>query len=199
MSEMNGAIPGTSIGSPGHPAGTHTNGYDMDVAYYQVTSTNNYLRPICPYTTGGVDQNHCVAMPNNLDVWRDALFLGALFTSSRVRVIGVDGQVGPMIKQVMPTLCANGWLPQASCTALTKLAYETTDTGRGWFYFHHHHQHISLNSTSPLIYNPNDNCLVEDGCLIVEDAHRLSGMIGHARMLTSPTLYNPRLFSPLFP
>jgi hypothetical protein len=77
MSEKNGAIPGTSIGSPGHPSGSHTNGYDMDIAYFQTTGTNNYLRAVCPHTSGGVDQYHCTAAPTILDVKRTALFLGA--------------------------------------------------------------------------------------------------------------------------
>lgn len=32
MSEANGAIPKTSINDPGHPPGTHVNGYDIDLA-----------------------------------------------------------------------------------------------------------------------------------------------------------------------
>ena len=168
MSEADGSIPGTSIGQPGHPAGTHVDGYDMDIAYFQLTGTNNYLREICPHTTGGAEQYHCTADPNNLDVWRHALFLGALFTSSRVRVIGVDGRVGQLMLNTMPTLCANGWLPQAACTAAqTKLAYEITDTGRGWFQFHHHHSHISLNHLAgplPLQSGPcaTGDCLSSD-------------------------------------
>ncbi len=145
MSEADGSIPGTSIGQPGHPAGTHENGYDMDIAYYQLKGQNNYLREICPHTTGGAEQYHCTGEPDNLDVWRHALFLGALFTSKRVRVIGVDGKVGPLILNAMPTLCTSGWLPQAACNAAKNgLAFETTDTGRGWFQFHQHHSHISL-------------------------------------------------------
>ena len=97
MSEASGAIPGTSRGSPGHPAGTHTNGFDMDIAYYQLRGTDNYLRPICPYMQNGQDAYHCVAAPDNLDVARTALALGAFFESSRVRVIGVDGQVLSLI------------------------------------------------------------------------------------------------------
>jgi hypothetical protein len=184
----------------------------MDVAYYQVTSPNNYLRPICPYVQNGTDQYHCVGAPNNLDVWRDALFLGALFTSSRVRVIGVDGKVGPLVLQAMATLCANNWLPQSACTtARSKLAYEETDMGRGWFQFHHHHQHISLSSTSPFIHGDPSDCLIEDGCLRIDDAV-LKTRLGHAHELAPrtlrivepslrlapahPRLYDPRRFGP---
>jgi hypothetical protein len=144
MSEKNGAIPGTSIGSPGHPAGTHTNGYDMDIGYYQTTGTNNYLRPVCPHTSGGVDQYHCTGAPTILDVKRTALFLGAFLLSDRTRIIGVDGKIGPLVVPAMQALCDDGSLPKLSCDRKTMIAYETTDTGRGWYKFHHHHFHVSL-------------------------------------------------------
>jgi hypothetical protein len=143
MSEANGAIPGTSIGSPGHPAGTHTNGYDIDLGYYQTGTANNRLREICPHTTNGQDQYHCTADPTYLDPWRHAFFLGSVFESTRTRVIGVDGKAGPILLSALSTLCTNGWLSGASCGSVA-LAYETTNTGQGWYQFHHHHSHISL-------------------------------------------------------
>jgi hypothetical protein len=148
MSESNGAIPGTSIGQPGHPPGTHLNGLDMDIAYFQAGTVDNKLRPVCAHTSGGKDQYHCVSAPDKLDVWRSALFLGALFTSEVVRVIGVDGQIGPLVEDAMLKLCASQWLPQTSCSKM-KLAYETVDKGYGWYYFHHHHLHLSLTGKLP--------------------------------------------------
>jgi hypothetical protein len=147
MSEANGAIPGTSIGSPGHPAGTHVNGYDIDLGYYQIGTPDNRLRPICNTVVNGQDQQHCVGDPVYLDVWRHAFFLGSVFESSRTRVIGVDGKAGPKILSAMNQLCNSGWLPAASCNNAV-LAYETTDGGQGWYYFHHHHSHISLKSAA---------------------------------------------------
>jgi hypothetical protein len=143
MSEANGAIPGTAVNSPGHPPGTHENGYDMDIAYYQIGTADNRLRPICSYTSGNTNVNHCTADPIYLDTWRTALFLGALFSSSRTRVIGVDGKAGPMIMSALSQLCSSGWLSGLSCGNVA-LAYETTNTGQGWYYHHHHHNHISL-------------------------------------------------------
>jgi hypothetical protein len=147
MSEANGAIPGTSIGEPGHPAGTHTNGFDIDLGYYQSGTTDNRLRPICDHMSGNVDQYHCVTAPTSLDVWRHALFLGYIFESSRVRVIGVDGKAGPLLMSALDQLCDTGWLDAFACSNIT-LAYEETDEGLGWFYFHHHHSHISLEPVS---------------------------------------------------
>lgn len=143
MSEANGAIPGTSIGQPGHPAGTHTNGYDIDVGYYQIGTADNRLRPICDHYLNNTDQNHCTADPVYLDIWRHALFLGFVFESSRTRVVGVDGKAGPMLLSALDTLCDSGWLSTTSCGNI-RLAYETTNMNQGWFYFHHHHSHISL-------------------------------------------------------
>lgn len=157
MSEANGAIPGTSINEPGHPENTHVNGYDIDLAYYQSNTANNYLRPICTHMSGGTDQYHCVAPPDKLDVWRDALFLGFVFESSRVRVIGVDGQAGQLLMNALNQLCDSGWLEATACNNIS-LAYEVTNMNLGWFQFHHHHQHISLNRTSlvelPDIHGP---------------------------------------------
>ncbi|MBK8995472.1 MAG: hypothetical protein IPM35_06965 [Myxococcales bacterium] len=154
MSESNGAIPGTSIGQPGHPQGTHVNGHDIDIGYWQAGTADNKLRPICSHTSGGKDQYHCVSAPDKLDIWRTSLFLGAMFTSEIVRVIGVDGQVGSLVENAMPALCSTGWLPAKACTVMkSKLAYEVTDTGMGWYLFHHHHLHLSV--TGKLPTNPN--------------------------------------------
>lgn len=145
MSERSGAIPGTSVGSPGHPTGTHTNGFDMDIAYYQARGTNNQLRPVCPYLENGRDAYHCVAAPDNLDVHKTALALGAFYESTRVRIIGVDGQVGPLVQAELTKICAEGTLSAAACSrAKAGITFETTDQGRGWYLFHHHHFHVSL-------------------------------------------------------
>ncbi len=161
MSEVNGAIPGTSINSPGHPAGTHVNGNDIDLAYYQTGTANNRLRPICTHMNGTTDAYHCLAAPDKLDVWRTALFLGAVFESPRTRVIGVDGKAGPMILSALDTLCDSGWLTQTACTNAV-LAYEVTNMGQGWYMHHHHHAHISLKGTAFL--PGDDGCFAPGGC-----------------------------------
>ncbi len=155
MSDKFGDIPGTHdindkvVNDQGHPAGTHENGRDMDIAYYQVGTSNNYLREVCPHSTGGKEQYHCTDTPDKLDVWRTALFLGTLLEFSRIRVIGVDGKVGALVEAAAGVLCADGWLPQKSCDNFSnKITYEETDMGYGWFLFHHHHLHVSLNSKS---------------------------------------------------
>jgi len=143
MSEANGAIPGASQGSPGHPEGTHVNGHDMDLGYYQLGTTDNYLRPICEHVSGGQDQYHCVSEPTSLDVWRTALVLAKMHDNPNLRVIGVDGKAGLLVTSAITQMCNEGWISGNACNNL-KLAYEVTDEGRGWFRFHHHHFHISI-------------------------------------------------------
>jgi len=163
MSESNGAIPGTSINQPGHPTGTHTNGFDIDVAYYQNGTADNKAREVCDHYTNGVEQYHCTATPHLLDVWRNALFIGALHSHPNLRVMGCDGKVGPMVEPAITKLCADGWLSGTACTKL-KLAYEETNQGYGWFQFHHHHMHVSFSKPSyTSTLHSKTECLVQ-GC-----------------------------------
>jgi hypothetical protein len=140
MSECDGSIPGTSTGAPAHPAGTHTDGYDIDVAYFQTGTPDNRLRSVCPTAIDRVEQHHCVGEPDLLDVGRTALFVEALASTGGVRVIGVDGRIGPLLEAELQSLCDTG---VTDCTPVP-LAYETTDTGEGWYRFHHHHMHVGF-------------------------------------------------------
>jgi len=142
MSEEDGAIPGTSDGQPGHPEGTHVNGFDIDIAYYQVNTPDNRARPICDHYEGGQDAYHCTAEPHLLDPWRTALFIGALQQHPDLRVIGADGKAGPILVDALQVLCAGGWLSTYACNN-GSLTFETENQGYGWFYFHHHHIHVS--------------------------------------------------------
>ena len=178
MSESNGAIPGTRENQPGHPEGTHVGGSDMDIAYYQTSAApDNRLRTVCPHTQNGQDAYRCVSAPNSLDLWRSAYFIGLLFQSSRTRVIGVDGQIGPLVEQALSVLCADGWLTGTSCSNNRALAFETTNQGMGWYNFHHHHLHISLKAAvagAPSLpgHAGQMECLI-DGCPsdLMERAH----------------------------
>jgi hypothetical protein len=148
MSEANGDIPGESIGSPGHPPGTHVDGSDMDIGYYQLGAADNKLRSVCEHYSGGQDQYHCVAPPTSLDVWRTALVLAKMHDNPGLRVIGVDGQIGQLVDSAITQMCGAGWLSGTVCNEnYRKITYELTDGGAGWYRFHHHHFHISVNSS----------------------------------------------------
>jgi hypothetical protein len=71
------------------------------------------------------------------------LFIGVLLEDARVRVIGVDGLAASPILAAFDELCAARWIEPAACARRTRIAYETTDTGRGWFRGHHNHMHVS--------------------------------------------------------
>jgi hypothetical protein len=145
MSEADGAIPGTSIGQLAHPPGSHVNGHDIDLAYYQRGTADNRLRPICAHHLSGQDAYRCVADPHLLDEWRSALFLGALLEHPDLRVVGIDGRAGPILGSALTALCDDGWVTPTACArASTRLAWETTNTGLGWYHFHHHHMHVSI-------------------------------------------------------
>ena len=113
---------------------------------HQLTAPDNHLRPICDHVSGGSDQYHCISEPDELDVWRTALFIGKLHDSVQLRVIGVDGRAGPLIESAIDQLCDAGYLTGSACSGGLSLAFETVDEGAGWFRFHHHHFHISLMS-----------------------------------------------------
>ena len=141
-SDVDGNTPGTLYGRPRHPRTTHERGYDIDIAYYQRGATDNRIRPVCP-TGDGMDAFRCVKPPDTLDAKRTALFIGTLFESDRVRIIGVDGNVAKPVRQQIRRLCADGILSKHACERI-KLGYETEPTGRSWYYSHHNHMHVSF-------------------------------------------------------
>lgn len=126
------------------PIGTHTDGLGIDVAYFQVGTLDNRIRPVCESTINRSDEHHCVSDPDRLDVPRTALFVEALASSGAVRVIGVDGRIGPLLEEEIRRQCD---ARLTDCTPVP-LAYETSDSGQGWYRFHHHHMYVSFTSPS---------------------------------------------------
>lgn len=157
MSEKDGAIPGTSIGDPKHPPGTHVNGTDIDISYFQIEKPalipwldigafeggGNLPRAICKHTMFGVDVSHCTQPSQLLDPWRTALFIVYISQHPQTRVIGVDGQIGPVIEKALDQLVQEDWITP-DLREQIPLAYEVDYEGMGWFLHHHHHMHISL-------------------------------------------------------
>jgi len=157
MSEVDGSIPGTSDGVPDHPSGTHENGLDIDVAYYHKPHTTwltledfglenegNMLGIVCDDTRFGINVFHCGNKPYLLDPWRTAMFLAYLSEHPRIRVIGVDGRVGPVLDETLDKLVSSGWLSAEERDQIPVI-YETIQEGMGWFFHHQHHIHVSLN------------------------------------------------------
>jgi hypothetical protein len=159
MSEEDGSIPGTSIGRPGHPAGTHVNGSDLDIAYFHTDVPKvwpwekddpalvkgNQAMVICKPTIFGMGVHHCRQMSKLLDPWRTALLIAYISENPAIRVIGVDGKVGPTIESALNQLVEAGWLAETERANIT-LAYEEENNGMGWYYHHFHHMHVSLDA-----------------------------------------------------
>jgi hypothetical protein len=145
MSLQNGGTPTDTSGRLRHPKGTHTQGSDIDLAYYQVNQPNNYLRAVCPHVVNGKDQYHCTGAPKFLDAEKTAFFLAKILESGKVRVIGVDGKIGPLLMTAIDKLYQKGLVTDALRKLFKNgaITYEVTDKGRGWYRFHHHHAHIS--------------------------------------------------------
>lgn len=146
MSMQNGGTPADTAGNLRHPASTHTQGRDMDIGYFQINQADNDLRPICVHVENGQDKYHCVQTPNILDATKTAFFISKLLESNSVRVIGVDGKVGPLLKTAMQTLFNNGMIAKPILDLFNNgaVTWEEKDEKRGWFLFHHHHLHVSF-------------------------------------------------------
>lgn len=144
MSMSNGGTPSNSAGQLRHPKGTHDAGRDIDMAYYQLGTKDNYLRPVCEHTIGGKEQYHCTGDPISLDVPRSTLYVLKMVESERTRVIGCDGKIGPLLLAHAKELQAQKLIRKSVVKRMaSKLAFEVTDEGAGWFRFHHHHLHLS--------------------------------------------------------
>jgi hypothetical protein len=121
-----------------HPPGTHDDGLNADIGYFQLEFPDNKLRPVCENK-----DYHCTGNPKYLDSYRTAVFIAAMHRHPHLRVIGVDGKIAEPILNATRELCQKGIIQGSACRGI-KLAYETSDEGRGWYYHHHHHLHVSL-------------------------------------------------------
>ena len=132
MSERDGSIPGAIVNDLRHPEGTHVNGNDLDIAYYQLNG-DNAGRAVC-----NNDGWFCTSDPHLLDAERSAYFMAMLMRSDHVRVVGVDTLIAPQLEDAADDLWALELLDSDDISNLRRfMAY-----GEGWP-FHHHHLHFS--------------------------------------------------------
>ena len=151
MSERDGSTPGTAYGDLRHPEGTHIQGNDMDLAYFQ-TSPDNHARPVCAN-----DGYFCTTDVNSMDAEMTAYFFAKLYESPRIRVIGVDTKLADDLIVAADALLAEGAITESERIKFEdRMAY-----GEGWP-FHHHHFHLSLKwIDESLVYE--SKALVPDG------------------------------------
>ena len=150
MSEDDGDTPGRMENQLRHPEGTHANGNDIDIAYYQ-TGSNNHGRAVCPQNDG----YFCTGAPTLLDAERTAYFMVRLMDSKHLRVIGVDPKIATEIFAAADDLKDQGVITKQERTQLgNSLAY-----GDGWP-FHHHHMHFSWDFESGFEESKMPSCLL---------------------------------------
>ena len=133
MSERDGKTPGSAYDDLRHPEGTHVEGNDMDIAYFQ-TGPNNRARTICPD-----DGYFCTSETNTLNAEVQAYFMAQLFSSTNVRVIGVDTTFVDDLQIAAESLKQSGAISNAQ-----RMSFDNyIGYGSGWP-FHQHHLHLSL-------------------------------------------------------
>jgi hypothetical protein len=139
MCDKEGITPGYDVGDPRHPESTHDQGGNIDIAYYQ-TDGNSSAESVCGPNNTDNDGYFCTSINNHImDVPRSTFFMVALANHPRIRVIGVDKLLAPLIEQQAQTFVSQGVITQTEYNKLmSHMAY-----GDGWP-FHHHHMHVSM-------------------------------------------------------
>ncbi len=139
MCDKDGVTPGFDVGDPRHPASTHDQGGNIDIAYYQ-TDGDSSAESVCGPNNTDNNQYFCTSTTNHImDVPRTAYFITMLARHPRLRVIGCDTLLAPLIIAEINAQAAAGLYTQAeAAAAINSLAY-----GDGWP-FHHHHIHLSM-------------------------------------------------------
>ena len=146
ISQRDGLTPGMDTCNLRHPERTHSQGGNIDVAYYQ-TGSDNSARIICDADDGSNDGYYCdpsAVDTHIVDLQRTTYFIAKLAclpdcNNTRFRVAGVDHVIGPLIEETALQLNKDGIISDEQYNNLSNmLAY-----GDGWP-FHHHHIHLSF-------------------------------------------------------
>jgi hypothetical protein len=141
MCQIDGITPGYDVNDPRHPESTHDQGGNFDIAYYS-TLADNHARVICGPNENNTDGYFCTNAATTqhvVDLPRQVYFMAQLFSNPRLRVIGVDKVIAPLLLAEADRQAAAGTITAAQKGAFSsKMAY-----GDGWP-FHHHHIHVSL-------------------------------------------------------
>lgn len=163
MCDKDGITPGYDVGDPRHPETTHDQGGNIDIAYYQ-TDGSSSADVVCGPNGSASDGYFCTSIANHvMDVPRTTYYMAMLARHPRLRVIGVDKLLAPLIIEEAGRQKGLGWISQKTRdTLVNSLAY-----GDGWP-FHHHHMHVSMRwwhddaspnfSAQVLLPQPADGC-----------------------------------------
>jgi hypothetical protein len=139
MADRDAVTPGFDVGTPRHPESTHDQGGNIDIAYYQ-TDGDSSGAIVCGPNGSDSDGYYCTSVAHHVvDLPRTVYFMAMLNRSPRVRVIGVDKLLAPLLVAETDRQRAAGTLTnELAQRVIANLAY-----GDGWP-FHHHHMHVSL-------------------------------------------------------
>jgi hypothetical protein len=150
ISQIDGETPYTEVDEPHHPGNSHSQGGNIDIAYFQTDGLND-VEIICGdgsvhndgWCSPAAEQLHIVDLP------RQAFFLGKLCVSPRLRCVGVDAVIGPLIRQAaddlmnLPDGDPHKLTPEERNAAHNKIVHGAAGDWNAWP-FHHHHMHVSF-------------------------------------------------------
>jgi len=146
MCQRDGITPGYDVNDPRHPESTHDQGGNIDIAYYTTLAGNglsyNQARVICGPTENNEDGSFCTSAATTahvVDLPRQTYFMSKLLEHPRLRVIGVDRVIAPLIVAEAERQMGLGWISSATRQKFSN----TIASGDGWP-FHHHHIHVSM-------------------------------------------------------
>jgi hypothetical protein len=140
MGDKNAVTPGFDVGDPRHPESTHDQGGNIDIAYYQTDGDNDGQIVCGANENANNDGYFCTSTQGHIvDLPRTAYFMAVLARHPRLRVIGVDQLLAPLIQEAARKLRDDGDITSGEYQDLVdSMAY-----GDGWP-FHHHHMHVSM-------------------------------------------------------
>ena len=153
--QIDGITPGYDVGDPRHPESTHDQGGNQDLGYFQ-TDGNNESEIICGDGSKHADGfcSPAAVTMHKVDLPRQAFFMAQLYASPRVRVIGVDKIIGPLIEGAAEVLAAlDPSDPQFISSSQLAQFKSSMAYGDGWPY-HHHHIHLSMNWWTGASWSP---------------------------------------------
>lgn len=128
--------PGFDVGNPRHPAGSHDQGGNVDFAYFttladQTPASFNNLRVVCDANGGNNNGLYCnpgAAATHIVDLPRTVYFMAQLYAHPRIRVIGADQVIAPLLQAEADAQFAAGVITQAQRNAF----YSKLGFGDGW-------------------------------------------------------------------
>lgn len=162
MCQRDGITPGYDINDPRHPESTHDQGGNIDIAYYTTLADGplgySQARIICGPTENNQDGSFCTEAATTqhvVDLPRQVRFMTLLLDHPRLRVIGVDKVIHPLLLAE-----ADRQLEEGLITQTQRSRFNTKVTsGDGWP-FHHHHIHVSMAwwGSSSVPHAPESGC-----------------------------------------